>query len=37
MEVEAMGLDDGSKILDEFDSKLFILQKNVAEEVIKVI
>jgi hypothetical protein len=28
MEAEAMGLGDGSKIIDEFDSKLFILQKN---------
>jgi hypothetical protein len=28
MEVEAMEFGDGSKILDEFDSKFFVLQKN---------
>jgi hypothetical protein len=27
-EVQAMGLGDGSNFFDEFDSKLFILQKN---------
>jgi hypothetical protein len=29
MEVEVVGLRDGFEILDEFDSKLFTLQKNV--------
>jgi hypothetical protein len=28
MEIQVVGLGDGSQILDEFDFKFFILQKN---------
>jgi hypothetical protein len=32
MEVEVVGLGDGSQILDEFDSKFLILQRNMNNE-----
>ncbi len=37
MEIEVVGLGDGSEILDEFDSKLLTLQKKMWHEVVKVI
>jgi hypothetical protein len=35
MEVEVVGLGDGSKIFDEFDSKFFILQKNMGRKLLR--
>jgi hypothetical protein len=32
MEVEVVGLGDGFEIFDEFDSKFFILQKNIGRK-----
>jgi len=35
MEVEVVGLGDGFEIFDEFDSKNFILQKNMGRKVLR--
>jgi hypothetical protein len=35
MEVEVVGLGDGFEIFDEFDSKFFILQKNMGMKLLR--